>query len=357
MRAPSWKPPQVEYLPRDPKRKAGIALVGCGGISRHHLQAYVKAGYRVLWLCDVDPARATGRRDQFFPSARATADLADVLADPEVVVCDITTHPAERVPLIEAALKAGKHVLSQKPFVLDLDVGKKLIALAAKRGVLLAVNQNARWAPHFSYLRGAVEPGLLGRLHSMHFAVHWDHSWTVGTPFEKIRHLILYDYAVHWFDMLSCVMPTPPRRVFASFTRSSTQTTGAALLAQVLVEYEGAQATLVFDGHSPAGEYASYVAVGSSGLLRSEGRGDNEHQVVLVTPGGQWRPQLTGQWFDQGFHGTMGELLCSIEQGRTPSHAAATTLPALELCFAAIQSAETGQPVVPGTVRKLPDLG
>ena len=52
------------------------------------------------------------------------------LARDDIDVVDITTHPAERPPLIETALTAGKHVLSQKPFVLDLDVGRRLADLA-----------------------------------------------------------------------------------------------------------------------------------------------------------------------------------------------------------------------------------
>ena len=74
---------------------------------------------------------------------------------------------AERVGLIEAALRAGKHVLSQKPFVLDLEVGKRLAALAAERGLHLAVNQNGRWAPHFRYALQAVRAGLIGPVASV----------------------------------------------------------------------------------------------------------------------------------------------------------------------------------------------
>ena len=44
----------------------------------------------------------------------------------------------------QQAIRAGKHILSQKPFVTDLAVGKKLVAAAERRGVKLAVNQNGR---------------------------------------------------------------------------------------------------------------------------------------------------------------------------------------------------------------------
>ena len=97
-------------------------------------------------------------------------------------------------------------MLSQKPFVTDLAVGKRLADLADKMGVTLAVNQNARWAPHFSYLREAVRGGLVGDVEGAHCDVHWDHSWVKGTAFETTPHLILYDFAIHWFDFITTLM-------------------------------------------------------------------------------------------------------------------------------------------------------
>jgi predicted dehydrogenase len=61
-------------------------------------------------------------------------------------------------------------VLSQKPFVLDLDVGERLCERAAKRGVRLAINQNGRWAPHLACMREAVIAGLIGEVIGVHVA-------------------------------------------------------------------------------------------------------------------------------------------------------------------------------------------
>lgn len=348
--------PVLPYRPQDPEKiSPGIALIGCGGITKHHLQAYLKAEYRVVALCDIDLKRAEERRDSFYPEALATTDLEAVLADPNVQVVDITTHPPQRPPLIEAALKAGKHVLSQKPYVLDLETGAKLADIAKQEGVLLAVNQNARWSPHFSYLREAVAQGLLGDIHGAHFNVHWDHSWVAGTPFDEVYHLMLYDFAIHWFDLLGLVMQgQKAKRVTASIAKTPSQSAKPPLMGQAMVEYENAQATLVFDGHSPAGDWATYAVVGSDALLRAEGFGDNDHQAIFMTPDGEFRPKLEGQWFDDGFHGAMGELLCAIEQERQPTNSARQNLDGLALCFAAVASAESGKPVDVGSVNEMP---
>ena len=207
----------VDYRPRDPQKyNPPIALVGCGGITEYHLSAYQTAGYDVVALCDLRRDLAEDRAREFFPQADIYTDYQDVLRRDDVEVVDIATHPPERPSIVRDALMARKHVLSQKPFVLDLDEGEKLVDLAHTQNVKLAVNQNGRWAPHFSYARAAVAAGLLGDVAGVHLSVHWDHTWTAGTEFEKVKHLILYDFAVHWFDMVNCLVAHPPKRVFAS---------------------------------------------------------------------------------------------------------------------------------------------
>ena len=114
-----------------------IALVGAGGISAAHLAAYRDYGFDVAVVCSRTLQRAVARRDEFFPDAEATDDVARTLGRDDIEVVDLTPHPGERLALIEAALGAGKHVLSQKPFVLDLDekrVNPELVELAPVTG-------------------------------------------------------------------------------------------------------------------------------------------------------------------------------------------------------------------------------
>ncbi|HEY4233734.1 MAG TPA: Gfo/Idh/MocA family oxidoreductase [Lacipirellulaceae bacterium] len=348
--------PSLPYEPRDPKKyRPGIALVGCGGITAWHLRAYRRAKYNVVALCDVNRERAEKRRDEFYPAAEATDDLQAVLRRDDVEVVDIATHPPMRRPLVEAAMRAGKHVLSQKPFVLDLKIGERLAELADKMGVKLAVNQNARWAPHYSYIREAVRAGLLGTLDAVHCDVHWDHTWVKGTSFETIRHLILYDFAIHSFDFVTTLMGDTAKRVYATTACSTAQPIASPLLAQVSIEYPSAQATLIFDAHTRVGRVDRTLVVGSRGTIASSGVNQDEQRVSLTMSAGVARPTLRGAWFPDGFHGTMGELLCAIEERREPTNSARNNLASLALCFAAVASAERGKPLAPGSVRKLPE--
>ncbi len=349
--------PDLPYRPRDPRHyKPNIALIGCGGITATHLAAYKKARYHVVAVCDLDERRARERQQEYFPRAEVYTDYADVLARDDVEVIDAATHPEHRYPIIADAIEAGKHVLSQKPFVVDLAAGRKLVSAAKRKGVKLAVNQNGRWAPHFSYIRQALARGLIGEVVSAHLSVHWDHNGVKGTPFDKIRHLILYDFAIHWFDILSCIMAgRDPKSIYATVAATASQTARPPLLAQTMVEYDKAQASLAFDADIKSGpEDRTYIG-GSEGALLSIGPNLGKQSVTLYTPKGWARPRLRGHWFVEGFHGTMAELLCAIEEDREPSNSAENNLKSLELCFAAIAAAERGKPVKPGTVKKLPE--
>ncbi|HEV8291995.1 MAG TPA: Gfo/Idh/MocA family oxidoreductase, partial [Tepidisphaeraceae bacterium] len=122
------KAPDLPYRPRDPKKyRPAIGLIACGGITEQHLKAYKAAGYNVVALCDADGAKAEKRREEFYPRARVYSDYRKVLKRDDIEVVDVATHPEERLPIIRAAIKARKHVLSQKPFVIDLDEGQRLV--------------------------------------------------------------------------------------------------------------------------------------------------------------------------------------------------------------------------------------
>jgi predicted dehydrogenase len=347
----------IAYQPRDPKSyKPNIAVIGTGGISASHLTAYKKANYNVVALCDISESAAKKRQAEFFPEARVYTDPNELFRRDDIEVVDITLHPEHRGPVIEAALNHRKHVLSQKPFVLDLDNGERLCELAEKNHVKLAVNQNGRWSPHWSYVRNAIEQGLIGNVLSAHLSVHWNHDWIHTLPaFDRIRHIMMYDYGIHYFDALSTfIADRVPTRVFASFTKTSAQKSSNPLLAQAIVEYDGAQATLVFDGNVAHGSQDRTYVGGTRGTILSVGPGLNEQRVTLSTPDGEWTPKLTGAWFYDGFHGTMAELLCAIEEKREPANSGRNNLRGLAICAAACASAEDGLPKRPGEVRKLP---
>jgi predicted dehydrogenase len=341
--------PELNYLPPAPRNyRPRIGVIGTGGIVASHLDAYRTAGWEVAAICNRTLAKAQARAQEFALKAKVTDRYKDILADSGIDVVDITPHPAERLPIIEAALKAGKHVLSQKPFVWDLSDGERLVKLANDNGVKLAVNQNGRWAPHMAWMREAVQAGMIGEVISVHVAIHWNHGWIAGTPFEKIKDLILSDFGIHWFDFVTSVTGNRAKSVFASTTHARGQTAAVPLMAQALVRLEGGQASLVFDGATSTGPFDTTFIVGTKGSLSSEGPDLGSQTVTLTTAEGRSRPKLQGTWFNDGFRGAMGALLVAIEDDLEPANNARENLRSLALAFAAIQSRREGREVVVG---------
>ncbi|MCX6951469.1 MAG: Gfo/Idh/MocA family oxidoreductase [Verrucomicrobia bacterium] len=345
--------PVLAYLPPRPKAyRPKIALIGCGGIAEYHLRAYREMGLDVVALCDRTIAKAEQRRAEFFPEAAVYSDYRNVLQRPDIEVVDLALHPAQRLAATEFALESRKHVLCQKPFVLTLADGERLAALAEKQRLKIAVNQNGRWAPHFSYMAAAIRAGVIGEVASVDFTLQWDHTWTAGTAFEEVHHLVLLDFGIHWFDMAAQFLRgRKPERVWASVARTAFQKMKPPMLAQVAIDYPGAQVRLNFNGHVRHGQEDRTVVCGSKGTLRSAGPSLSEQTVVLHTGEGQAAVPLEGTWFTSGFQGAMGELLCAIEEKREPTNGARNNLESLALCFAALASADSGEVRVPGTVR------
>ena len=349
--------PELPYEPKAPDdTNLTIAMVGMGGISEQHCRAYVDAGFDVVAMCSRTHEDAVERKAEFFPDKDVDVytDYRDVFERDDVDVVDLLPHPVEREQLIEDALRAGKHVLSQKPFVVDLDFGERMVELADERGVKLAVNQNGRWAPHWSYMRQAIDRDLIGRPHGVHFTVDWNHNWIADTEINDVEHAILYDFAVHWFDILRCFYgEREPVRVFASYEESPSQRAYPPLLGQALVEFDGAQASLSFNADTKLGpEDRTYVA-GTEGTIKSEGPDLEEQMVTLYTEDGYASPVLEGAWFPDGFRGAMAELLSAVKADREPYNSARDNLKTLELCYAAVASAEDHEPKVPGEIRQM----
>jgi len=349
-----YQPPR----PRKPQEQP-IALIGCGSITRSHLAAYRHAGFSVQGFYDVFPEAARQRRDEFFPQAKVYACYEEVLADRQIRILDIATPPEVRFDLMKRGLRAGKHILSQKPFVLDLDHADELIALSKEQGLKLAVNQNGRWAPHWSFAREAIASGAVGQVSSVFMNYSWNSDFILqqGSSLAGLAYGLLYDYAIHLFDILSCFAgDRHPRQVYAALCDPSSPLTRDFRLGQCMVEYDDLQASLAFNASNPYGfEQATHIDATAAALL-CRSPSPHTQEVRVINRKGTFMPVLQGSWSTEGFLGTMGELLLAIEEDREPTHSARNNIGTLSLCFSAILSALENRPVRPESVRRLQSL-
>lgn len=147
-------------LPHPPLR-AGI--VGTGGISDLHVGGYQAAGAALVAVCDVDVDTARRRADAWgVPQVYADAERMFAEAGLDVVsICTpVSTHHA----LVLAAVRAGLHVLCEKPIALDLAEAQEMIDAADEAGVVLQIGHQLRSDGAVARARRMIEDGVLGEI-------------------------------------------------------------------------------------------------------------------------------------------------------------------------------------------------
>lgn len=107
-----------------------------------------------------------------FPGINVVADLDSALADPALDAVVLATPNQTHAPFALQALAAGKHVLVDKPFALDVAQAQQMVDAANAAGRIISVFQNRRWDADFLTVRRLIEEGQLGDV--MEFHSHFD---------------------------------------------------------------------------------------------------------------------------------------------------------------------------------------
>jgi predicted dehydrogenase len=296
----------------------------------------------VVGAYDISSQAAELVRDKF-PIEHVYTTLDDLLANPEIEIVDIATHPAQRIPLIQRALAAGKHVLAQKPLALDIASARGAIAEAQRRNLKIAVNQNGRWAPAWRIATLLIQQGAIGQVLSITHLYDVNFGWVTGRAFDRVPHWAIYDYSVHWFDITRCWMgDLKVEHVRAGEFRMPHQPpesiTPWGMWAEIGYE-NGANAMIRCVGGSTAhpGGHPFWIH-GSDGVIRGSVLGGDS--LELENKRGFYHYKLEGHWFPDGFIGTMGELMHAIHEQREPFNSARHNLSSLQMTLAACRSAE-----------------
>lgn len=197
-------------------RPLRIALVGCGHISAAHLRAWQQVpDARVVALCDRARAALDARRAEFGIDA-GYESLAQLLAEVEVDAIDLCTTPEDRRALVEAAARAGKHLLVQKPLAVSLDEGGALCRIAEAQGVVLAVKENWRFYPWYRAIAAELASGRVGAVRRVAIRrTCWgspDPAWRVWReqPYLQTRpQAVWLEVGVHLVDTLRHLLGEP----------------------------------------------------------------------------------------------------------------------------------------------------
>ena len=153
-------------------RPIRLALVGCGRISRNHLDAIAKIPeLQLVSVCDIVAERAVQAAEQagvpWFTDFERM--LAEVPSDAVVVATPSGLHPQHGI----MAARAGRHVISEKPMAISLAAADALVQACDEHQVQLFVVKQNRLNPPIVLLKRALDRGRFGRLYMANCTVRW----------------------------------------------------------------------------------------------------------------------------------------------------------------------------------------
>ena len=176
-----------------------VAIIGVGIGRSHIVEGYLPNGdkFKVVALCDLNQERMGTVADEFGIERRVT-DFDDVLAMDDIDIIDVCTPPMLHHPMVMAALKAGKHVICEKPLVGSLaQVDEVMAQEKISKGKLMPVFQY-RFGDGIEQAKAIIDAGLAGKAYTG--AVPWRGKWATELGG------VLMGHAIHPHDLFTYLM-------------------------------------------------------------------------------------------------------------------------------------------------------
>ena len=335
--------------------KFNAILCGCGAMSKGWLRAIASTpvlaqSIQVVGLVDLNRATAENLAKEFsLDNAVIGSDLAEVIAATKADLVFDVVIPAARFGVVSTALKAGCHVLSEKPMATSLAEGAALIELAEQAGKVHAIIQNRRFISGVRRLRRFVEEGAIGELTGIHC------DFFLGPHFggfrEEMDNVLLLDMAIHTFDAARYLAVAAPKAVYCLETNPTNSWYAQGASAQALFEFDGNivvtyRGSWCAEGLRTSWE-SSWRLIGESGSLTWDGAEGFAAERVTAT--GEFYstveavdiPELSLDDAAYGHRGVLRDFVAAVRAGSEPETVSHDNIHSLAMVLAAIESAES----------------
>jgi len=347
--------PPASFEPVNPLR---VLQVGLGPHGRGWAKQVIPEVTEIdlVGYVDSDPyALDTLREIAGVPADRCFESLREAIAATHPQALLNTTALPGHVPVTEAALEAGLHVLLEKPFAPSMEAARRLVDLAADKNLVLMVSQNYRYFPAPRAIAALVRKGGFGPLHEVSIDFR---RYSVPPANGRGRHQIeeqplLVDMSIHHFDLLRLILDSEPARVYCEAWNPEWGVFGGP---------SAAVASIVFGNGVVVGYRGSWVSAGSvtpwAGDWRLEFQNGEiiwtcrlddgvPYDKVIVRPHvGKARTLVLPPMARTGPAGAITEFAHAIQNGQEPETSGRDNLGSLALTYAAVESATRHEPVV-----------
>lgn len=335
-----------------------FGLIGCGRVAPRHAESIAQAPQATLAaVADVRASRAERFAVQYH--ADPYTDYRRLIERPDIDIVNICTPSGLHAAMAIEAMRAGKHVIVEKPMALSLADANAMIRVAEETGRKLCVVLQNRYNPPMQDLKRVVESGRLGRLLLGNATVRW---YRTQEYYEDDWHGTwamdggaLMNQSIHHIDALQWLMGAP-QSVFAYTAtlahRMEAEDTGVAVVrfrSGALGVIEGSTITYPENLEGSVAVFAERgsLKVGGTALNRKviwKVEGELEHEKEWLT-----RDQLDpASVYGTSHSAVIADMISAVLDDRPPKTNGYEARKSVALVLAIYESARSGRPVEVG---------
>ena len=338
-----------------------IGIIGCGKIAQvRHIPEY--AGHpqaRLAGFYDLNQERARELAEKW--GGKAYSSWEEMLADPGIDAVSVCVANNAHAQLSIAALRAGKHVLCEKPMATTLADCEAMVAAARESGKFLMIGQNQRLTKAHQKARELVENGTLGKI--LTFRTTFGHggpeTWSVDPGkntwfFDKSKAAMgaMADLGIHKTDLIQYLLGQTVVETTAKVTTLDKRGADGQLIGvddNAICIYRmsgGAMGTMTASWTFYGAEDNSTVLYGTKGILRIYD--DPAYSLKLITAEGEkvlYELEAIQTNDNQTKSGVIDCFMDCLVNNTPPAISGQSVLTAMRAVFASLESSETGKNV------------
>lgn len=239
-------------------KKLGTAVVGTGFWGKNHARVYKDLQETdLLAVCDIDSMRAKAVADQF--GAKPYTSVSRMLQNEDIKAVSVCTWSTSLAKVAIEAVKAGKHVLVEKPMAASVKQAERLVDEARKRRVHLTVGFLMRFIPGLQQMKKAVEEKTIGELVSA--TAKRVSQWP-----ERIGDVgVVKDTAIHDIDVMLYLFDEDPIAVYAK--TGSMRHKKFEDYAQIMLTFEKGKTAFIESNWLTPYKIRILIATGSEAIM------------------------------------------------------------------------------------------
>ncbi len=327
-----------------------VIVVGAGGISNAWFPPIKKEALHVAAVVDLRKEAAEQQIEKHeLTGTQASDDLDRTLREvPADFVLDLTI-PDAHCSVTCKAMRAGLHVIGEKPMAATLEEAHQMVRASEETGRLYMVSQSRRWETHHESIRQTLAAGRIGTLTTLNC------DFFLGAHFggfrDEMASPLILDMAIHHFDLARMFSGQNAISVYAEEFNPHGSWYKGDVAANCLFEMTGGvrfayRGSWCAEG-CPTSWHGDWRVIGDRGTLIYAQDQPPRGEVVagdegFIRPTAPLDPIIT-PIEHTGMHGALREMLNFLRTGQKPQTECHDNIHSLAMVFAAIESARTGR--------------